>query len=90
MYASDEKDVPTLQEMKINGNTWKSEKFIYLPEDGKEVSSENIIPRYAYTIITYNGSFYVVRSSNKDETKECDEQLMKFMNSLEFIEVNVK
>ncbi len=90
MYASDEKAVPTLQEMKINGNTWKSEKFIYLPEDGKEVSSENIIPRYAYTIITYNGSFYVVRSSNKDETKECDEQLMKFMNSLEFIEVNVK
>ena len=90
LYASDEKAVPAMQEMKINGNTWKSERFIYLPAEGEKVSAETIIPRYSYTIITYNGSFYIVRASNKDEDKECHEQYMKFVNSLEFIEANVK
>ena len=79
-----------MQEMKINGNTWKTEKFIYLPEDGEKVTAETVIPRYSYTVITYNGSFYVVRATNKDEDKECHEQYMKFVNSLEFIETNVK
>ena len=90
LYSSDEKAVPTMQEMKINGNTWKTEKFIYLPEDGEKVTAETVIPRYSYTVITYNGSFYVVRATNKDEDKECHEQYMKFVNSLEFIETNVK
>ena len=90
LYASDEKAVPTLQEMKIKGNTWKTEKFIYLPEDGKEVSADSIIPRYSYTIITYNGSFYVVRATNRDEDKTCHEEFMKFLNSMDFIESNVK
>ena len=79
-----------MQEMKINGNTWKSEKFIFLPEDGKEVSSDTVIPRYTYTVITYNGSFYIVRATNKDEDKKCHEEYMKFVNSLEFIDSNVK
>ena len=90
LYASDKKAIPAMQEMKINGNTWKSEKFIFLPEDGKEVSSDTVIPRYTYTVITYNGSFYIVRATNKDEDKKCHEEYMKFVNSLEFIDSNVK
>ncbi len=87
-YETDSKAVPTLQEMKINGNTWKSERIVYLPDDGSKVSSGDIIARYAYTVIVYNGSFYTIKSSNTEENKECDDKLFAFMNSVAFIEEN--
>ena len=87
-YESDSKAVPTLQEMKINGNTWRSERIVYLPDDGSKVSSGDIIARYAYTVIVYNGSFYTIKFSNTEENKECDDKLFAFMNSVAFIEEN--
>lgn len=89
-YESDKKAVPTLQEMKINGNTWKSEKIVYLPDDGSQISAGDIISRFTYIAIVYNGSFYTIKSSNTDEDKECNEQFLNFMNSVAFIESNSK
>ncbi len=90
LYASDPKAIPSIQEMRINGNTWKTQKIIFLPEEGKDANASSIIPRYSYTIITYNGSFYTLVFTNIDENTTCNEQLMVFMNSVAFIESNTK
>ncbi len=91
MYSKEEENAETVHDsMSINGNMWESEKIIFLPKDGSNVTSESIIPRYNYTLMLYNGAFYNINYINLREDKECDTNLKNFMHSVEFIDSNVK
>ena len=87
-FKNDKGAVVTKNEMKLNGNIWQSEKIVFLPTDGTEKKSSDIIPRYNYILMIYNTSVYTVSFNNNNEDSECDLQLNKFLNSLEFIEKN--
>ena len=90
MFAKGEEDVTFSHEsLKINGNIWQSEKVIFLPKNQTDVSAEKIIPRYSYSLMFYNGSFFNVTYVNIKEDKDCDTNFKNFMNSLEFIDSNV-
>ena len=89
MYEKENGAVVNISEMRINGNVWKNEKIVFVPTDGTSVKSEDLIARYSYAIMLYNTSFYQIAFANTEEDKECDLQINKFINSLEFVEDNV-
>lgn len=89
-YEKDEGAVITKSEMQINGNKWESQRIVYLPTDGTEKDASEILPRYIYSLYVYNTSFYTVQFANIKEDNECNLQYDKFMNTLEFVEKNVR
>ena len=89
-YEKEEGAVIHRSEMNINGNKWESQKIVYLPNDGSTKDSEDILPRLIYSLYVYNTSFYTVQFANVKEDNECSLQYDKFMNTLEFVEKNVR
>ena len=91
IYAQESEDATSTHEsIKINGNLWQSEKVIFLPKDSKNVNYENIIPRYNYTLMIYNGAFYNINYTNIKEDSDCHKDLKNIMYSVEFVDKNVK